>query len=176
MSRFSYAWKSSDGVRHVDETDAASKEEVFAALRARGIKAIKVEEIVPRWRTVVRRAALFVAVVFVAVLAVLAFRGKTVAEPILSPDDKALVSRFLAQADAILAEQEKEIARLAKEATGEKRHKTEMLLDLSRARLRIAYREVTRNLSSDAPVRGVLESDYGRLTVRIDDRELSLEE
>ena len=41
--RFRYSWKSSDGSRHVDEISAKSKEDAFALLRERGIKAIKVE-------------------------------------------------------------------------------------------------------------------------------------
>lgn len=175
MSRFSYAWKSPDGVRHVDETTAANKEEVFASLRARGIKAIKVEQIVPRWMKFARGAALVCVGILVVVLALLALRGGRTSEPVLSDAERALVSRFAAQADGIIAEQEREIVRLGKEATGNKRYKAEMLLDLSRARLRTAYREVTRGLPADAAVRSVLETDYGRFTVRIDDRELSLE-
>ena len=40
--KFIYAYKTSDGVRHEDSMNASSREEVFTALRARGIKAIKV--------------------------------------------------------------------------------------------------------------------------------------
>lgn len=40
--KYTYAYKTSDGVRHEDTMDAASREEVFTALRAKGIKAIKV--------------------------------------------------------------------------------------------------------------------------------------
>ena len=40
--KFTYAYKTSDGVRHEDSMNAQSREEVFAALRAKGIKAIKV--------------------------------------------------------------------------------------------------------------------------------------
>ena len=40
--KYTYAYKTSDGVRHEDEITAKSREEVFEALRARGIKAIKV--------------------------------------------------------------------------------------------------------------------------------------
>ena len=40
--KFVYAYKTSDGVRHEDAMDASSREEVFASLRAKGIKAIKV--------------------------------------------------------------------------------------------------------------------------------------
>ena len=40
--RFTYAYKTSDGVRHEAAMDAESREAVFAALRQQGIKAIKV--------------------------------------------------------------------------------------------------------------------------------------
>ena len=40
--KYTYAYKTSDGVRHEESMNAASREEVFAALRKRGIKAIKV--------------------------------------------------------------------------------------------------------------------------------------
>ena len=40
--KYTYAYKTSDGVRHEDSMNAASREEVFAELRKQGIKAIKV--------------------------------------------------------------------------------------------------------------------------------------
>ena len=40
--KYTYAYKTSDGVRHEDSMNAASREAVFAELRKRGIKAIKV--------------------------------------------------------------------------------------------------------------------------------------
>ena len=40
--KYTYAYKTSDGVRHEDSMNAASREEVFETLRKRGIKAIKV--------------------------------------------------------------------------------------------------------------------------------------
>ena len=40
--KYTYAYKSSDGVRHEEAIEAESREAVFAALRAKGIKAIKV--------------------------------------------------------------------------------------------------------------------------------------
>ena len=40
--KYTYAYKTSDGVRHEESMNAASREEVFAALRKQGIKAIKV--------------------------------------------------------------------------------------------------------------------------------------
>jgi len=40
--KYTYAYKTSDGIRHEDTMSASSREEVFAELRKRGIKAIKV--------------------------------------------------------------------------------------------------------------------------------------
>lgn len=40
--KYTYAYKTSDGARHEDSMEAESREAVFAALRAQGIKAIKV--------------------------------------------------------------------------------------------------------------------------------------
>ena len=40
--KYTYAYKTSDGVRHEAAMDAESREAVFAALRTQGIKAIKV--------------------------------------------------------------------------------------------------------------------------------------
>ena len=40
--KFTYAYKTSDGVRQEDSMNASSREEVFETLRAKGIKAIKV--------------------------------------------------------------------------------------------------------------------------------------
>ena len=40
--KYTYAYKTSDGVRHEDSMNASSREEVFMELRKRGIKAIKV--------------------------------------------------------------------------------------------------------------------------------------
>ena len=40
--KYEYAYKTPDGVRHVEEMEAPSREAVFEGLRAKGIKAIKV--------------------------------------------------------------------------------------------------------------------------------------
>ena len=40
--KYTYAYKTSDGIRHEDSMNASSREEVFSTLRAKGIKAIKV--------------------------------------------------------------------------------------------------------------------------------------
>ena len=40
--KYTYAYKTSDGKRHVEAMEAESREAVFKALREKGIKAIKV--------------------------------------------------------------------------------------------------------------------------------------
>ena len=78
--KYTYAYKTSDGVRHEASMDAPSRESVFESLRAQGIKAIKVvaadgskangeEEEARRKREVVWRYAVAAAVVALASLA-----------------------------------------------------------------------------------------------------------
>ena len=38
--KYTYAYKTSDGTRHEESMNAASREEVFAELRKRGIKTV----------------------------------------------------------------------------------------------------------------------------------------
>lgn len=52
MRTWTYTWKSSDGLRHEGEMGAPDKDSVYAALRERGIRAIKVTE---RIQPVVRK-------------------------------------------------------------------------------------------------------------------------
>ena len=47
MSKFSYAYKTSDGVRHTGEMNAPSKDAVFETLRKQGIRPIKVTAVSP---------------------------------------------------------------------------------------------------------------------------------
>lgn len=80
--KYTYAYKTSDGVRHEASMDAESREQVFAVLRAEGIKAIKVVaadgskangEVIVRG---VRKRIVGVVVLLVACLAgVLAYRA-----------------------------------------------------------------------------------------------------
>ncbi len=59
--RFIYTYKTSDGVRHTAEIDAKRRDDAFAALRAQGIRPIRVEDkpLSPRER--LRRAVLWAA-------------------------------------------------------------------------------------------------------------------
>ena len=87
---YTYAYKTSDGVRHEGSMDASSREEVFTILRARGIRPIKVvaadgskangekEEVRRKKEEVWRGIRLVLLVLFVPlVLVVLVFYQKT---------------------------------------------------------------------------------------------------
>jgi hypothetical protein len=62
--KFGYSYKSSDGIRHESVFVAKSKEEVFSALRAIGIKPIKVWPIYSRFH--VRRSVLIISLLIIA--------------------------------------------------------------------------------------------------------------
>ena len=91
MSRlWTYAWKSSDGTRHEDTMEAATKEAVFTALRERGIKAIRGDQVIrkrDRIERIVRRGG--IAALAALVAATVAYvaarrsdgRGRTPAAP-----------------------------------------------------------------------------------------------
>ena len=66
--KYTYAYKTSDGTRHEASMDAESREQVFAALRERGIRAIKVtaadgSKANGEARVVVRKRLVFAALV-----------------------------------------------------------------------------------------------------------------
>ena len=80
--KYTYAYKTSDGVRHEDSINAASREEVFAELRKRGIKAIKVvaadgSKANGEVRGVRKRAVAALVAIAAIVAGVLAFFGGT---------------------------------------------------------------------------------------------------
>ena len=63
---FTYYWKSADNARHEGEIEATSRDEAFALLRARGVRAIKVEpkgwETGEGYRGVKRRVVAVIAI------------------------------------------------------------------------------------------------------------------
>ena len=63
---FTYYWKSADNARHEGEIEATSRDEAFALLRARGVRAIKVEpkgwETGAGYRGVKRRVVVAIAI------------------------------------------------------------------------------------------------------------------
>ena len=92
--KYTYAYKTSDGVRHEAAMEAASREEVFEALRAKGIRAIKVvaadgskangaengRQTAARWIAALVAAALLVSAALVAI-APWRHGGRDVAQP-----------------------------------------------------------------------------------------------
>ena len=94
--KYTYAYKTSDGVRHEDSMSASSRAEVFEALRAKGIKAIKVvaadgSKANGEVRGVRRRVVAALVVVAAAVAGVVAYIGgertgvATATDPAASP-------------------------------------------------------------------------------------------
>ena len=68
--KFGYAYKTPDGIRHEDTFEAKSKEEVFASLRAKGVKPIKVWEVHSRFY-ISRRTRVIIALSVLTVVSVL---------------------------------------------------------------------------------------------------------
>jgi len=176
MKTFDYAWKSSNGARHVERMCAASREDVFTVLRSRGIKAITVTEIIPGWRKGMRKVQwLLFPIVLIGVLSYIVYNRATHIAS-LTGNEIAVVEHFNRHAKGIFAEQEEAVARLKSEATENRFHKISMVIDLTRSRLRIAYREAAKELAPQSAASGRLQADYGRLTAYIDEFELMQEE
>ena len=77
MSKFGYAFKTSDGIRHTDTMEAKNRERVFEMLRQRGIRPIKVwEEEKPPLIRALRKAVMILVLVAAALL--LVYLGMTV--------------------------------------------------------------------------------------------------
>ena len=177
MRRFSYAWKSSDGVRHVDEMAARTKEDVFASLRTQGIRAISVAEIVPRWRQFARAAVAAAAagVVLASVLVAIRAQGGRDAgrEEEVSAEDERTIGRFADETRTIAADFESQAG--AVRANDPRRiQKLRTIIDFTRSRLRFTYRELGDFGSAAARSRVALL--YGRVNALIDDREFELDE
>jgi len=86
--RFGYSYKSSDGIRQEDVFEAKTKEDVFAALRERGVKPIKVWELHSRFyvpMTTIAIVALSVALFVVCAFVLLQSRR------VLVGDSKAMI-------------------------------------------------------------------------------------
>ena len=78
--KYTYAYKTPDGVRHEAAMNASSREEVFSALRAKGIKAIKVvaadgSKANGEVRGLRKRAVVAIVVLAAAVVGVVAYIG-----------------------------------------------------------------------------------------------------
>ena len=124
--KYRYAYKTSDGIRHEDSIDADSREGVFTALRAQGIKAIKVvaadgSKANGEIRGLRKRTATLIAVV-AATLAGLTVWWVIQFEPIANPYE-----RFSARERELLVELTKQVTAVREEA-----NRTYAALDVAR--------------------------------------------
>lgn len=110
--KYLYAYKTSDGKRHEDSMDAASREQVFAALRKQGIKAIKVtaadgSKANGEIRGIRKRVAALIALFAALSGGVLIVVGLLVRENLNDPrrsyseDERRALDRLAVQADGI---------------------------------------------------------------------------
>ena len=137
MRLFSYVWKSSDGERHVDEMRARRKDDVFAALRERGIRPIKVEALPRPWWWWAAWCACALAV------------GATLyaANRCCTAERREMVNEFQAAGAAIIAQLDEQLTPLrldepaGKPPLSERLDKAMRSIDIARSRLRLAYRD-----------------------------------
>lgn len=165
MRRFSYTWKSSDGERHIDEMRARRKDDVFTALRDKGIRPIKVEAL-PRslwwW------AAWCAVVLAISSVGFAAHRWRTA-------ESRSMVDGFKESGEAIIAQFEEQIAALrlddatARQPIEERLDKAMRTVDVARSRLRLAYRDFG---GKAIPAR---ERLYGHFMSVLDEKEEALE-
>lgn len=107
---FEYTYKTSDGIRHVDAIRAKSQNDAFAALRARGIKPIRVERARPKglggWIAFALTSPLWIAVavaVTATVVAVLLVWGRPTQNEVRREPAGETYLGFRAQAESIRA-------------------------------------------------------------------------
>ena len=120
--KYSYAYKTSDGARHEDAMDAPSREAVFEALRAKGIKAIKVvasdgSKANGEVHGVNSRAVVGVAVAAAIVAAACAYYVGTRGTPVNS--DEARFSRYSAEERSVYLRLAANVAGLEKPLTND---------------------------------------------------------
>ena len=107
--KYTYAYKTSDGVRHEDSMNAASREEVFAELRKRGIKAIKVvaadgSKANGEVRGVRKRAVAALVALAVISASVVAFFGGTRTAAVVAANPVAVSPRHQIYGDPAIVE------------------------------------------------------------------------
>lgn len=165
MRRFSYVWKSSDGERHVDEMRARRKDDVFAALREKGIRPIKVDAMPrsPWWW------AAWLAVVLAVVAAIFATNHWHTAE------SRVKIDEFRVAGEEIIAQFNEQLSLLHLENPNarlpllQRLDKAMQTVDVARSRLRLAYRDFG---GKAIPAR---ERLYGHFISILDEKEEAIE-
>ncbi len=158
MRRYNYVWKSSDGIRHVDEMQGRSKDEVFSALRKKGIRPVRVD-VQPRswrwWAAVLSSSCLVVAAVMLCLTT-------------KSSADRIRVSEFSKTGSSIIGQYREQMSSIQlpngkdSEKSEEQIKRAFQIIDVTRSRLRLAYR--------DSGGRGLAECDrlYGNFIATLD--------
>lgn len=159
MRRFTYIWKSSDGERHVDEMRARRRDDVFDELRKRGIRPVKVEALPmsPWWRAA--WCAIFLAIAL-SIFAANQWRTARQSERL---------GEFRSTCETVVGQHREQMAsfRLTAGAAGEadfprRLEKGFRLIEISRSRLRLAYRDFGDKAHGDG------ERLYGHYTAILD--------
>lgn len=167
--KYTYAYKTSDGTRHEEAMEAESREAVFAALREKGIRAIKVvaadgSKANGEIRGI-RKRVLAASVVGAALLAGLAvYSALRSQDPANRPASPALIE--LRSKAAALAEKHKvDIAGVSDKA------KTGAAVSELRTEARELFKDILNNLPNEAEQ---LEAKrlYGELMILADRTEL----
>lgn len=165
MRRFSYVWKSSDGERHVDEMCARRKDDVFAALRERGIRPVRVDALPRPW---------WWWAAWCAVVLAIASAGFA-AHRLHTAENRTIVDGFKESGETIIAQFYEQIAALrlddaaARPPMQERLDKALRTVDVARSRLRLAYRDFG---GKAIPAR---ERLYGHFMSVLDEKEEALE-
>lgn len=109
--RYTYAYKTSDGIRHESEMDAPSREKVFETLRKQGIKAIKVvaadgSKANGEVHGVRKRVVVAVVLVAAITVGVVAFSfGVHTTQQTIVPDPQTISPRHQIYGDPVLMEE-----------------------------------------------------------------------
>ena len=170
--KYTYAYKTSDGVRHEAAIEAKSRDEAFELLRGQGIRPIKVVapdgdvSRQPR-RTVVMVAILLAAVVGAAAFALVLLRGG--ATQVAAPPPSSMLVALREKATAVEARHraamtlaDGDLAKIAK-AVSEAREEA-----------RVAFKDIMLTLASPDEQREAKRL-YGELMLLVDESESSAE-
>lgn len=169
MKSFVYAYKTSDGVRHEDAMEAASKEEVFETLRGRGIRPIKVIDRgeTPEARSA-RRRRTAAALAGAAALGALAFAGWHFFHGAGGPQGESAELTALRVKSAALHDKHQAAMTLA----GTDVEKAVAAIDEVREEARSLFADILSTLPAEEHVEA--KRLYGELMMFVDESELSV--
>ena len=169
--KYTYAYKTSDGVRHEAAIEAKSRDEAFELLRGQGIRPIKVVAPDGDVSRQPRRTAVMVAILLAAVgaaaFALVLFRGGATQVAVPPPSSMLVALREKATAvearhRAAMTLADGDLAKIAK-AVSEAREEA-----------RVAFKDIMQTLASPDEQREAKRL-YGELMLLVDESESSAE-